>query len=83
MLTANTQWLYIAGMKKIIKENSVQLAIESIGSQALLASACEVSQQSVSKWLKKGIVPPRKVLLVEKVTGISRYKLNPLIYPKE
>ena len=62
--------------------NSVEEAIHRAGGQTALAKMIGVKQPTIFKWLKKGVVPPRRVLLVEKVTGISRYELNPLIYPR-
>ncbi len=63
--------------------NPIQLAIDKAGGQTSLAKKCNVKQPTIFKWLMKGIVPPRKVLLVEKITGIPRHKLNPFIYPSE
>ncbi|MHB1222216.1 MAG: Cro/CI family transcriptional regulator [Gammaproteobacteria bacterium] len=63
--------------------NPVKEAVAILGTQAALAKECGVAQPSIYKWLKKGIVPPRKVLLVEKITGISRYRLNPIIYQQD
>jgi len=38
-----------------------------------------LTAQSIGKWLE---VPPKRVPAVEKITGISRYKLRPDIYGK-
>lgn len=67
---------------KINTYNPIQEAISVCGSQVKLAKLCGVAQPTIFKWLKKGFVPPRKVLIVEKITGIPRYKLNPDIYPR-
>jgi DNA-binding transcriptional regulator YdaS (Cro superfamily) len=63
--------------------DSIKQAIEIAGGQAALARKCGVAQPTVFAWLKKGFVPPRKVLLVEQITGVSRCRLNPMIYPQE
>lgn len=78
-----TQKLYSSFMKNLNPYNPVKEAIEIVGSQVALAKICGVSQPTVFKWLKKSEIPAKRVLLVEKQTGISRYKLNPLIYPSE
>jgi len=67
---------------KTNKYNPVKEAILIFGSQTALAKECGVAQPTIFKWLKKGIIPPRKVLMLEKITGIPRYKLNPDIYPR-
>ncbi|VVC76029.1 hypothetical protein AQUSIP_13300 [Aquicella siphonis] len=64
-----------------MKKNPIEEAIEIVGGQTALAKKIGVKQPTVFKWLKKGVIPPRKVLIVEKITGISRFKLNPDIYP--
>jgi len=66
-----------------IKSNPVMEAVRKIGNQLMLAKKCGVTQPTISKWIKKGFIPPRKVLLVEKITGISRFRLNPEIYDGE
>lgn len=63
--------------------NPIKEAVKICGTQYELARRLGIAQPTIVKWIKKGIVPPRKVLLVEKVTGIPRYRLNPLIYPPE
>ena len=62
--------------------NPIELAVLSAGTQQALADRMGVRQPTIYRWLKAGIVPPRKVLLFEKVTGIPRHKLNPDIYPE-
>ena len=39
------------------------------GSQRALADVLGVSEVSVSKWMKKGMVPPRRALEIELITG--------------
>lgn len=42
------------------------------------AVAVGVSPQAVSQWDR---VPPARVLIVEKITGVSRHDLRPDFYP--
>lgn len=67
----------------IVVTNPVQQAIEIAGGQSALAKKVGVRQPTIFRWLKKGVIPPRKVLIVESITGISRNRLNPIIYPEE
>jgi len=62
---------------------ALQKAIATLGGQVKLADAIQTSQQNVSNWLRTGKVAPDKVILIEKVTGVSRYELRPDIYPPE
>lgn len=41
--------------------NPVQKLIDIVGSQSELARRCHVKQQSVFKWLQKGVVPYKSV----------------------
>lgn len=42
--------------------NPVQKLIDIVGTQVELAKRCQVTQQSVYKWLKKGKIPAERVL---------------------
>lgn len=60
-----------------VKPENVLLMIN----QRRLAEKLDISQQAVQQWVASGVVPPERVLEVEKITGISRNRLNPKIYP--
>lgn len=61
--------------------NAVQLAVLKLGygGQTKLAKALNLKPQNVQKWCATGIVPPKHVLKVEKLTGVSRVELCPSI----
>ena len=63
---------------------SLQAAVEAIGSQSALARLLGITQSAVSKWIDRGQpLPAEHVLAVERETGISRHELRPDIYPPE
>jgi len=47
-------------------------------SAKLLELGCEITSQAISQWKQ---VPPTRVLLVERATGVPRHELRPDIYP--
>ncbi len=51
----------------------------SVGLAAAISEATgeKISPQAVSQWK---VVPPARVLVVEKITGVSRHDLRPDIY---
>lgn len=49
--------------------------------QSELAAMLSITPQSVSLWVKNKRVPARKVIQVERLTGIHRTLLNPDVYP--
>jgi DNA-binding transcriptional regulator YdaS (Cro superfamily) len=61
-------------------EELIEQGANAVGSQDELAKALGVSPQAVSKW-KKTRIPPERVLDLERVTGISRTKWRPDLYP--
>lgn len=72
-------------MKKINKElNPVEKVIAIVGSLAELARRCGVRIQSVAEWKEKGIVPPKKVMLVAEIVSykIPPHELNPATHGK-
>jgi DNA-binding transcriptional regulator YdaS (Cro superfamily) len=62
------------------REDALKRAIEIVGSPTKLAKALGVTQQAVSSWR---IAPVRRVLDIEKETGVSRHSLRPDFYPRE
>ena len=64
-------------------ESGIKQAIQKIGRQNKLAKAVGVTPQALQHWIKSKKVPAKRVLAVEKLTGVSRTDLNPDIYPKE
>lgn len=57
-------------------------AVESVGGQVALASACGVKYQAVQRWLRAGC-PAERVLCVEKAVAgaVTRHDLRPDLYP--
>ena len=50
------------------------------GEKARLADALELNRSTITRWLGK-TVPAERVLAVERLTGVSRDKIRPDIYP--
>ena len=59
------------------KTEGLAEAIEKAGSMRKLALALGISTQAVSTWWR---VPASRVLDVERVTGVSRYRLRPDVF---
>ena len=57
--------------------SALQRAILIAGNSTKLGKKLGVSRQAVEQWK---VVPPERVLAVEKATGVSRYELRPDIY---
>lgn len=53
-------------------------AISSYGGNAALAKSLEISRPAVAQW---EVCPPLRVLQVEALTGVSRHRLRPDLYP--
>ena len=65
--------------KDLNSMSGVELAIQQLNGKAYaLANLCGVSQQAVSLWRKKGVIPPERVNRVSGLLGIPREKLNPI-----
>lgn len=54
-------------------------AVKTAGGMKALGAELSISYQAVQKWLKSGI-PAGRVLEVESLTGVSRYRLRPDIF---
>jgi hypothetical protein len=68
-----------------VMESAAELIEEGskpMGGQKSLAAALKVTPQAVAKWKLKG-VPSVRVLDLERVTGISRHRIRPDLYPIE
>lgn len=60
----------------------VRAAIKSAGGQAAVAKELGIWQTAVSRWCKSGRIPPRRVLDVERMSGVPRHVLAPDLYPQ-
>lgn len=67
----------MAAMVDILSE-----VLERAGGASRLAASCAVSPQAVWKWKERGRVPAERVLTVERITGVSRHRLRPDLYPE-
>jgi len=63
----------------MMKQTPLELAIAAAGGAPVLAKKLGLSKQAVYQWRA---CPPKQVLTVEKLTGVSRYDLRPDIYGK-
>ena len=66
-----------------VVNSAIADAVLAAGSQSALARAVGVSPQAVQQWVDSGRVPLRRVLYVERATGVSRTRLRPDIYPAD
>jgi DNA-binding transcriptional regulator YdaS (Cro superfamily) len=48
-----------------------------------MATALQVSPQAVSKWAKRGVIPPRRVLAVAELLGTTPQSLSPEVFGRE
>ncbi|WP_080667903.1 transcriptional regulator [Pseudomonas parafulva] len=58
----------------------LERAIQAVGSGKALAQILGVTPMSVSHWKVRGI-PARKVIQIERATGVARHDLRPDLYP--
>lgn len=63
-----------------IKSEALARAIDNVGGLAGLAGPLGISEQAISQW---EVVPPLRVLAVERITGVPRHELRPDLYPTE
>jgi DNA-binding transcriptional regulator YdaS (Cro superfamily) len=59
-------------------EAALKEAIQRIGGYGATGRALGIAWQSVQRW---PIAPVRRVLALEKFSGVSRHRLRPDIYP--
>lgn len=52
-------------------------AVDLAGGPIVVGDALGMTRQAVAKW---AVVPPHHVLRIEKMSGVSRYRLRPDIY---
>ncbi len=62
----------------------IEKAIKAAGGQCALARLLGLRQSHIWNWLRReGRIPPKRILAVERVTGVSRHELDPSLYPPE
>jgi DNA-binding transcriptional regulator YdaS (Cro superfamily) len=64
-------------MSKSAMDRAVDEAVRKEGSRAKVAKRLGISRQAMEQWER---VPPRHVLALEAMSGVSRYVIRPDIY---
>lgn len=64
-------------------QNPIQRAVDAAGGAKALGAHFDMTPEAVRLWVKAGRVPAKRVLDVERITGVSRHDLNPDIYPQD
>jgi DNA-binding transcriptional regulator YdaS (Cro superfamily) len=62
---------------------SIRQLLLSAGGYAKIGRALQIPPNTVAYWGKRGRIPARHVLAVEKATGVSRHDLDEKLYPRE
>lgn len=60
------------------RKSALKRAIDAVGGLSGLAEPLGITEQAVSQW---DDVPPKRVLDVERISGVPRYELRPDLYP--
>lgn len=58
-------------------DEGLQRAVKAVGTRYALAKALKVNPSTILKW---HTIPPRRILEVERVTGVDRTILRPDLY---
>lgn len=58
-------------------DSNLKKAIDGAGGTTALARALNITTQAISQWQR---VPVNRVIQVEKLSGVSRYKLRPDVF---
>ena len=67
-------------MSKSPTERAIEEAVRVAGSLRNVADRLGVRSQAISQWTRWQKVPPKRVLALEALSGVSRYELRPDIY---
>ena len=68
---------YKPAMCKAAMQRAVDEAVRQSGSYSRLAQRLGISRQALQQWAS---IPVRHVLLMERLSGVSRYELRPDVY---
>ncbi len=66
-------------MVKTAMQRAIENAVQNEGSRARVAGRLGITRQAMDQWDK---VPAKHVLVMEILSGVSRYELRPDIYGK-
>ena len=62
---------------------AIKKAVVIAGNQTKLAAICGVAPSAVQQWVASNRVPSKRVIDIERATGINRSELRPDLYPLE
>lgn len=71
-------FLFAMSDQTLISEPETALAIEKAGGASAVGRALGISPQAVGQWKR---VPAERVIAVEGLSGVARYRIRPDIYP--
>lgn len=63
-----------------ISKNIAKKAIKQAGGPVKVSKLLGISHQAIGQWK---LIPPKWVIKIEEISGISRNELRPDIYPDE
>lgn len=65
--------------------NAIERVCELMGGQTALAKYLDVTPQAISDWVRKGRVPPARVLSIEKAVNgrVTRHELRPDVFGRK
>jgi DNA-binding transcriptional regulator YdaS (Cro superfamily) len=63
--------------------DSLERACKAVGGKKKMAEQLSVGPSAISQWLSRGCIPPKYIIAIERVSGVSRHELRPDIYPVE
>jgi DNA-binding transcriptional regulator YdaS (Cro superfamily) len=81
--TGITGWRINAGWCNYVtmpKDKALREAISRAGGVSALARELGIDHAAISRWER---APPVRVLEIERITGVSRYRLRPDVYGPE
>lgn len=65
-------------------EPIVERAVRIAGGANFVAQQLKIKKTwAVYKWIKENRIPPYRVIPMEKLSGISRHHLDPILYPRD
>jgi DNA-binding transcriptional regulator YdaS (Cro superfamily) len=72
--------MFLSAYKGKMRNEITAKAVKAAGGVKALSDLLGISQPAVTAWKR---VPASRVLVVEKITGISRHKLRPDVFGRK
>jgi DNA-binding transcriptional regulator YdaS (Cro superfamily) len=64
------------------KRKNIERAVDLAGGIYKVAESMKISHQAIQQWIYNGHVPPKRIIKLEQLSGVTRHEIDSDLYPE-